>query len=93
MILSAESQQKTTATRGHPTLGYAPTMGRVPGAIRLSSCITVVVLQHSAQSFATLDLTDNLAHAFFRIDQPVVETLMVALFVVVRYEFGDRPAE
>ena len=68
-------------------------MGHIAHAMRFSSCITIVILQHSAKSFATLDWTDNLTHACFRIDQTVVETLMIALLVIMRYEFGDRPAE
>jgi hypothetical protein len=66
---------------------------RVARPLRFSSCLTVVVLEHPGKPFATLDLTDNLADAFFRIDQPVVEALMVALFVVMRYKLSDCPTK
>ncbi len=46
----------------------------------------VVVPQHAAESLAALDLTGDAAHFLARIDQSVVEALVIALSVIMGQE-------
>ena len=52
----------------------------------------MVILQHSAQSLSTLDRGTRLTRRLVREDQLVVESLMIALEMIVGNELLDRPA-
>ena len=67
-------------------------MGCIAQPMRWSSC-TVVVLQHAAETLTTFDSTGDFTNAGVRIDQPVVEPLVIALSMIMLDELGDRPAQ
>ena len=56
----------------------------------LLGCSSVVVPQHPAQAAATFDRADGAAHLVTWLDQPIVESLVVPLGVIVALEFHDR---
>jgi hypothetical protein len=51
-------------------------------AERQSGNLTIVITKHAAESLAALDLTGGEADFFARIDQSVVEALVIAFFVI-----------
>ncbi len=53
----------------------------------------VIVPEHSTQALATLDRPTGIRDTVRRLDQPIVETLVVPLSVVMGEVFGDRPAQ
>lgn len=59
-------------------------------ASRHSSGAAVVVPEQSAEAFVTLNRIGLTADFFSRVDQLVVESLMIAFGVIVRREFGQR---
>jgi hypothetical protein len=50
---------------------------------------TVVVLQHAAETLVARDLAVSAGHFIARFDQPVVEPLVVSLFVIMDEEFTN----
>jgi hypothetical protein len=54
-----------------------------------SGGLTVVISQHATESLAALDLTGSAGHFIARFDQPVVEPLVVSLFVIMDEEFTN----
>ena len=59
----------------------------------LSGGFAVVISQDAAQPLATLDLTGSLTNLRARLDQLVVQPLVVSLGVVVLQVLADRPAQ
>ena len=53
----------------------------------------MVVPKNAAESFAALNLAIRVADILLGIDELVVETLVVALFVIMVHERGGRSAE
>src|SRR5215813_8579169 len=51
--------------------------------------LTIIVVQHSAQPLAPLDRSVASAVRLFLHDQPVAQSLMVALPVIMLHEFAD----
>ena len=51
----------------------------------------VVVVEHAAQSLATLNVAVPISGVLLGLDQPVVEPLMIALSMIMMNEFGDGP--
>ena len=54
---------------------------------RISRGGAVIIVQHAAQPLAALDCSMITIMGFIRDDQPVAETLVVSLEVIMRYEF------
>ena len=55
--------------------------------------LTMVVPQHPAESLAAVNGTVATAAAFFGVDQPIVQPLVVPLPVLMGEIFGDRSAQ
>ena len=49
----------------------------------MSRCLPVVIIEHPAEPLTTAELASGLAHAFLRLDQPVVKALMIPLPVIM----------
>src|SRR5215831_1115624 len=54
-----------------------------------SGCLTIVVVQHSTQPRAALDGCSAISDKLFLDDEPIVQTLVVALVVVVQHKLVD----
>jgi hypothetical protein len=54
-----------------------------------SGCLTIIVIQHSAQPLATLDRSTAGEACLILYDQPVVQPLVVALAMIVLDKFVD----
>ena len=54
---------------------------------RISRGGAVLIVQHAAQPLAALDRSMITIMGFIRDDQPVAETLVVSLEMIMRYEF------
>ena len=54
-----------------------------------SGCLTIVVVQHSTQPRAALDGCSAISDKLFLDDEPLVQTLVVALVMVVQHKFVD----
>ena len=50
--------------------------------------MTIVVSKHATESFAALNLAIRMADILPGIDESIVETLVVALFVIMVHERG-----
>ena len=55
----------------------------------LSGGVAVVIPQHSTEPFATLDLAGDSTDFFTRLDQFIVEPLVISFAVIMPEIFGD----
>jgi hypothetical protein len=62
-------------------------------ATEISRRGAVVIVQHAAQTFAAPHCSTMTSLAFIRHDQPVAETLVVSLAMVMRYKFVNAFAQ
>jgi hypothetical protein len=53
----------------------------------------MVILQQPSQPFPTLDLAGNLADLVARLNELIVESLVISFAVVVLEESGDCPTQ
>jgi hypothetical protein len=51
--------------------------------------LPIVVIQHSAESFPFLQVSDGLDGSLGCVDQSIVESLMIPFQMVMRNEFSD----
>ena len=58
-----------------------------------SSSLPVIVVQHTAEPLAVLHRSTIISAGFIRDDQPVAETLVVSLAMIMRYKFLDPLAQ
>src|SRR5262249_57014663 len=54
-----------------------------------SGRLTMIVVQHSTQARAALDGCSAISDKLFRDDEPIVQTLVVALVMVVHHKLVD----
>jgi hypothetical protein len=54
-----------------------------------SGCLTIIVVQHSAQPLAALDRSTATGASLILYDQPVAQSLVIALAMIVFHKFVD----
>ena len=74
---------------GHFMAGRAPSPGANGAWETISAGFPVVELQDTAQALTALDLASLLAYCLMRFDQPISESLVVALAMIVFQELYD----
>jgi hypothetical protein len=58
-----------------------------------SGCLTIIIIQHSAQPLTALDRSTATGARLLLHDQPVAQPLMVALVMIMHDEFLNGPSQ